>query len=216
MGKLNRLVQGGVAVGWALWAASVAAQAQSPILAGVYTCTDAKGRKLTSDRPIPECTDREQRILNPSGTVRAKVGPMPTPIEKAELEDKEKREIDERNKMLDERRRDRALLTRYPNKDIHDGERREVLAQITTVIQVAKARQTELNRQRLAIDEEMEFYKKEPTKAPVYLHHRYEENTQSQVVQRRFIDEKDAEIRRVTARFDDELTRLRPLWSRSN
>jgi hypothetical protein len=31
-------------------------------------------------------------------------------------------------------------------------------------------------------------------------------------VQKRFIGEQDAEIRRVNARFDEELTRLKPLW----
>ncbi len=212
MSKVNGLVQGGVAVGLALWAVGVAAQAQSPVMAGVYTCTDAKGRKLTSDRPIPECTDREQKVLNPSGTVKARVGPTLTAQEKADQEAKEKREIEERNKTLDERRRDRALLIRYPNKEVHDGERREASAQITAVIQAARTRLAELSRQRVAIDEEMEFYKKDPAKAPAYVRRQQEENIQSQAVQKRFIDEQEAEIRRVNARFDDELTRLRQLW----
>ena len=212
MNKVNSLVPGGVAMGLALWAAGVAAQAQSPIIPGVYTCTDAKGRKLTADRPIPECTDREQKVLNPSGTVKAKVGPTLTVKEKADQDLKEKREIEERNKSLDERRRDRALLTRYPNKEVHDGERREALAQISVVTQAAKTRLTELGRQRVAIDEEMEFYKKDPSKAPAYVRRQQEENIQSQVVQKRFIDEQEAEIRRVNARFEDELSRLRQLW----
>ncbi len=212
MNKVNGLLQGGVTIGLALWAAGVAAQAQSPVIAGVYTCTDAKGRKLTADRPIPECTDREQKVLNPSGTVKAKVGPTLTAQEKADQDLKEKREIEERNKTLDERRRDRALLARYPNKDAHDNERREALAQISAVIQAAKTRVTELARQRVAIDEEMEFYKKDPTKAPAYVRRQLEENIQSQAVQKRFIDEQEAEIRRVNARFDDELGRLRQLW----
>lgn len=212
MNKVNGLLQGGVTIGLALWSAGVAAQAQSPVIAGVYTCTDAKGRKLTADRPIPECTDREQKVLNPSGTVKAKVGPTLTAQEKADQDLKEKREIEERNKTLDERRRDRALLARYPNKEVHDGERREALAQISVVIQAAKTRLTELTRQRVAIDEEMEFYKKDPAKAPAYVRRQQEENIQSQAVQKRFIDEQDAEIRRVNARFDDELTRLRQLW----
>ena len=46
--------------------------------AGIYTCVDAKGRKITSDRPIADCIDREQVELNPSGTVRRKVGPTLT------------------------------------------------------------------------------------------------------------------------------------------
>ena len=213
MNKVNGLVQGGVAMGLALWAVGAVAQIQSPIIPGVYTCTDAKGRKLTADRPIPECTDREQKVLNPSGTVRAKVGPTLTAGEKADQEFKEKRETEQRNKTLDERRRDRALLIRYPNKDVHDGERREALAQVTVVIQAAKTRVVELSRQRVAIDEEMEFYKKDPAKTPAYVRRQQEENIQSQAVQKRFIDEQDAEIRRVNVRFDDELVRLRQLWA---
>ena len=212
MNKVNGLLQGRVAVGLVLWAVGAAAQIQSPILPGVYTCTDAKGRKLTADRPIPECTDREQKVLNPSGTVKAKVGPTLTTQEKANQEFKEKREIEERNKTLDERRRDRALMTRYPNRDVHDGERGEALAQVNVVIQAAKTRVAELSRQRVAIDDEMEFYKKDPAKAPAYVRRQQEENIQSQAVQKRFIDEQEAEIRRVNVRFDDELVRLRQLW----
>jgi len=180
---------------------------------GVYTCIDAKGRKLTADRPIPECTDREQKILNPSGTVKAKVGPTLTAQERIEVEQKEKREMEERNRTADEKRRDRALLIRYPNKGVHDQERQEALAQIAVVVQAAKNRLDELNKQRTAIDAEMEFYKKDPSKAPSYLRRQLEDNIQSQAVQRRFMGEQDGEIQRVNARFDDELVRLRQLWA---
>ena len=62
----------------------------------------------------------------------------------------------------------------------------------------------------------MEFYKKDPSKAPVYLRRQVEENTQSQSVQRRFISEQEGEIKRVNQRFDDELVRLRQLWALAN
>jgi hypothetical protein len=202
------------AVGLALASACASGWAQTPPVAGgVYTCIDAKGRKLTADRPIPECTDREQKILNPSGTVKAKVGPSLTAQERADLELKEKREMEERTRTADEKRRDRALLIRYPNKGVHDQERQEALAQIGVVIQAAKNRLDELAKQRVAIDEEMEFYKKDPSKAPAYVRRQQEENIQSQAVQRRFIGEQDAEVKRVNARFDDELVRLRQLWT---
>ena len=188
------------------------AHAQS-VIPGVYTCVDAKGRKLTADRPIPECTDREQKILNPSGTVKAKVGPNLTAQERAELEQKERRDIEERNRAADEKRRDRALLTRYPSKAIHDQERQLALVQIDVVIHAAKTRLEELMKLRVALDQEMEFYKKDPATAPAYLRRQLDENIQSQAVQRRFIGEQDGEVRRLNARFDDELVRLRQLWA---
>lgn len=201
-----------VALGGSL-GAGVWAQTPQQSVGGVYTCVDAKGRKLTADRPIPECTDREQKILNPSGTVKAKVGPTLTAQERADLEAKEKREIEERNRTVDEKRRDRALLIRYPNKAVHDQERQEALMQIGVVIQAAQRRLDELAKQRIAIDEEMEFYKKDPAKAPAYVRRQLEENINSQQVQRRFIAEQESEIKRVNLRFDDELVRLRQLWT---
>lgn len=192
------------------------AQGSAPLISGVYTCVDANGRKLTSDRPIPECIDREQLILNPSGTVKTKVGPSLTAKERAELEQKEKREAEERNRIADEKRRDRALLTRYPNKAVHDQERQEALKQIDVVVQTAKNRLNELIKQRVALDTEMEFYAKDPKKAPGNLRRQLDENTHNQATQRRFIGDQETEIQRVTLRFDDELVRLRQLWRPNN
>jgi hypothetical protein len=179
----------------------------------VYTCTDAKGRKLTSDRPIPECTDREQKVLNPSGTVKTKVGPTLTAQEKAEQEQRERRAAEEKGRAVEEKRRDRALLTRYPTKTVHDQEREEALSGVNVVIKAASNRLDELIRQRKLLEEEMEFYKKDPTKAPAYLRRQVEENAQSQAVQKRFISEQESELRRINVRFDDELARLRQLWT---
>jgi len=44
-----------------------------------YTCVDSKGNKRSSDRPIPECSDREQRVLNKDGSVRRVIPPTPEP-----------------------------------------------------------------------------------------------------------------------------------------
>jgi hypothetical protein len=201
-----------VQMGFVLWSASIAVLAQSAMVDGVYTCVDARGRKLTSDRPIPECTDREQRVLNPSGTVKQTVGPTLTAQERAAVEAKEKQALEERNRISEERRRDKALLVRYPNKAVHDKERVEALGQISAVKQAATIRLTELASQRAKLAEELEFYKKDPTKAPLYLRRQVDDNAQSTTVQQRFIAEQDDEARRVNQRFDDELARLRALW----
>ena len=42
-----------------------------------YTCVDSKGNKRSSDRPIPECSDREQRVLNKDGSLRRVIPPTP-------------------------------------------------------------------------------------------------------------------------------------------
>jgi hypothetical protein len=49
----------------------------------IFTCTDARGQRHTSDRPIFDCLDREQRELSPSGLVVRTVKPRSTQEEEA-------------------------------------------------------------------------------------------------------------------------------------
>ncbi|MHB8947864.1 MAG: DUF4124 domain-containing protein [Rhodoferax sp.] len=179
---------------------------------GIYTCTDARGRSLTSDRPIPECTDREQKLLNPSGTVKARLSPTLTAQERAALDAREKAAQEERARLNEEKRRDRALLARYPNHVVHDKERAEALAQIGVVRQAAVNRVQELLRQRALLNEEMEFYQKDPSKAPAAVRRQVDELAQSLAIQDRFIADQESELKRVNARFDEELLRLKRLW----
>lgn len=189
-----------------------AVQAQAPVQ-GIYTCVDGKGRKLTADRPIAECLDREQKVLNPSGTVKATVAPALTAQERLDKEKRATAETQERARQAEERGRDRALLMRYPDKAMHDKGRAEALAQVEVVLRSTKLRLEELSRQRAALENEMEFYRKDPGKAPSTLRRQVDENTQSLTGQKQFIADQEAEIKRVNARFDEELVRLKQLWS---
>ncbi len=211
LSPINKTGASALGVALLLWGFAAAAQVQPPVN-GIYTCVDAKGRKLTSDRPIAECVDRSQKVLNPSGTVKANVGPTLTAQELAEKEERDRALAQERARKDEEKRRDRALLVRYPNRGVHDAERAEALKQIAVVKAAAANRIEELKRQRVGLDEEMEFYKKDPSKAPPRLRRQIDELNESQAVQTRFIADQDSEIKRVTARFDEELVRLKLLW----
>lgn len=197
-----------------------ALQAQSQKLEGaspgIFTCTDARGRTLTADRPIAECVDREQRELNPSGSIRRKVEPTYTAREMAEREDRAREAATQAARLTDERRRERALLVRYPNAATHDRERAEALVQVDAVIMAAKKRIAELGEDRKKIDEELEFYKQDTSKAPGAVRRKLEDNTQSVAVQNRFIAEQEEEKKRVNARFDEERGRLKMIWSPQN
>ncbi|MFZ4478937.1 MAG: DUF4124 domain-containing protein [Rhodoferax sp.] len=197
----------------ALATSAASAQTSAPGSPEIYTCVDSKGRNLTSDRPIADCIDREQRMLNPSGTVKAKVGPTLTAQERTDMELRERAEQEERARLSEEKRRDRALLVRYPNKAVHDRERALALAQIGVVRQAAVTRVDELQRQRSAVLDEMEFYKKDPSKAPTWVRRQLDEVNNSLAVQARFIADQDAEIKRVNFRFEEELFRLKQLWA---
>ncbi len=191
------------------------AQAQSsrqqPIN-GIYTCTDANGRKLRSDRPIPQCLDREQTVLNPSGTVKARVGPNLTAQERADVEARRKAEDEARALAQEEKRRERALLIRYPSREVHDQERAKALSQVEEVVDAARKRIEALQLERKKNTAELEFYQNDVNKAPPALRRQIEHVRQSMESQERFIQAQQGERQRINARFDEELVRLRELW----
>lgn len=193
--------------------AALAATALPAHAQGIYSCVDARGRRLTSDRPIPECLDREQEVLNPSGTLKRTLPPSLTAQESAQAEAKARRAQQERARLAEERRRDRALLARYPDKATHDKERQAALAMADDVTVTANKRAALLQGERKKLEAETEFYKKDPAKMPASLKRQIEENQQQIAEQQRFIASQEGEKKRINARFDEELATLRELWA---
>ena len=179
----------------------------------IFSCTDARGNKLTSDRPIAECLDREQKELNPSGSVRRSVAPSLTAVERDRIEAQQRKEAEDKARANEERRRNRALLMRYQNQAAHDRERADALKQVDEVIVTANKRLAELDKQNDAIKAELEFYKNDATKAPAKLRRQITEHDDSVRAQQRFIADQAVEKKRVNDRFDEELARLKPLWN---
>jgi hypothetical protein len=180
----------------------------------IYTCVDAKGRKLTSDRQIPECMDREQKELNSSGTVRRSIAPIPTAQERALLEERERKDNEDKQRQAEERRMQRALLARYPNQPVHDMERAKALRAAQDVIVTSQRRIVELQQEHRQLDTEAEFYK-DRAKWPVKLKRQMEDNEQQATSQQRFVAGQEEEKRRIEKRFDDELAKLKVLWNQA-
>lgn len=195
-----------------LWVACLGGNAAAQ---SIYTCVDAKGRTFTADRPIIECLDRTQQELTRSGTVKRQIGPSLTAHEQAAQQEKDRRTAELRAREAEEKRRDRALLLRYPSRAVHDQERATALAQIDEVIKASSKRTLELVEHRKAVNSEFEFYVKDPGKAPSALKRRLEENDSSMLVQKKFILDQELEKKRVNRRFDEELVKLKELWASS-
>ena len=180
----------------------------------VYSCVDAGGRRLTADRPIEACADREQRMTMPGGAVRI-IGPTYSEKERAEQYARQRQEAEERYRANDGKRRERALAVRYPNKAAHDGERTDAVDVLKGQIKIVQERKSSLLSDRTKIDEEMEFYKKDPSKAPQALQARLKYN-RDEVKE---VDEQVAsineEIKRTHQRFDEEAQMLKQYWPAS-
>lgn len=200
--------------GWVGWVGGVCAAAFLGTASAqtVYSCVDAQGRRLTADRPILECLDREQSERDASGAVRRKRGPVPTPAEQAAADERAQQQALERRRIDDERRKLRALAVRYPDRAAHDRARDAALQAMDQQIHSAQAHLAELQAQRQKLEQELEFYRQDLAKAPAALRHQIEQNRAHIAGQQRVIESEQAEKNRVKARFEEEQARLRPWW----
>lgn len=179
---------------------------------GIYVCVDAKGRRITADRPIPECADREQKELRPTGTVLRVVPPTPTAVELAAKERQEQKAAEERQRLAEQKRVEKLLVARYPNQVAHDADRAKALQAVEEVIATGRKRIAELKDERRKLDTEAEFYRK-PEQRPAKLKHQFEDNDQQAAAQQRFIAAQEQEKKRISAHYDEELARLKQLWA---
>lgn len=178
----------------------------------IYTCTEPQGRRITSDRPIAECMGTEQRELTPGGTLKRTLLPAPTAQERAREAERLREEAARQARIDEERRKNRALITRYPDQAAHDKARAEALAQMDDLIAAVRKREVELDRQRQHTHAELEFYRQDPAKAPLWLKKLQEENARQRASQSLYLSDQVRERQRTSTRFDEELQRLRELW----
>lgn len=192
---------------------SAPAMAQKPPETGIYSCTDAQGRRLTADRPIAACVDREQRVFGPSGVERARLGPTLTDMEREALAAQRRQQLLAEQRARDEARRLRALAYRYPDEASHDAERAAAIAQIDDLAALAQRRVDDLRAERRKVDAEMEFYAKDPARAPAALRRQVSQSDEALAEQARYLAAQEQEKRRIHQRFDAELALLRQLWA---
>lgn len=202
----------GLVAGYVLCCSGYALAQQATKVGDIYICIDAKGRRLTSDRPIMDCQDREQRVLNSSGTFKQRIGPVLTAKEQQEQEQAKLAALAEAEKVADEKRRSRALLVRYPNKAAHDKQRAESLATVDATIDAAKKRITELEQQRDDLAAEVKKLGPE-AKVPAGLRGRVNNNDQNLKAQRRYLSDQEQERQNLVDKYDDELRKLQQMWS---
>ena len=187
----------------------VFAQAAAPGL--IYTCTNAAGKKLTSDRLIPECNGLEQRVLNADGSLRQRIAPTMTTEERAAAEAAEKQ------KQIDEAvhkaavRADFLLLNRFANQAAHDRARAKALDDVNGALKVSEERLAKLARERKPLDDEAEFYVGKPL--PTLLKSQIDANDAAVDAQRQLVQNQKIEAIRINERYDRELEHLRRLWA---
>jgi len=136
-----------------------------------------------------------------------------TADEQLRAEEARRQQDEARQRQLEERRRDQALLARYPNREAHDHQRADAMVQIDAVVRSAQARLNDLVAERIPMQAEADRYKADPARMPAALARRLEANQQTQDAQARFLQSQMEERRRLNARYDEELAKLQKMWA---
>lgn len=186
-------------------------QTPSPPGRLIYTCVDDKGTPLRRDRYIVECSHKEQRILNPDGSLRQVLPPTATPDERAEREAAERRAAEKRTAQKEAAKSDLSLKRRYPNEAAHNKKREADLEPVRQAMRGSEARLLDLAAERKPLMQEAEFYRGRTM--PAWLKQQIDGVDASVAAQREAIRTQEAEIARINKNFDAELDRLRRLWT---
>lgn len=189
----------------------LSALSQAPAGPKIYSCVAPDGRRLTSDRPIPECLTREQRMLRKDGSTQGVLPPAMSPEERAAAEVRAREQAAAEAARRDAARHDRNLLARYPTKARHDAARRAALDDLLGATAASEQRLSDLAKDRKTLDDEAEFYKGKLL--PAKLKQALDANQAAVEAQRLFISQQADEQARVNRRFDIELARLKKLWA---
>jgi len=201
---------GALALG--LMAGGVWAQAVGPgASVDIYVCTDDQGRRITADRPIRECMDRPQRILNSDGSLRGIRNPPMTAQERAAKEAQERQAAEEAAAKAEAVRRDRNLLARYRNEEMHRNARESALDPVRLTMDLTETRLAQLRRERRALEEEARTPKNKDHAATLKL--QIEANDAAAAAQRENTTNQRIELDRINRIYDIELERLKRLWA---
>jgi len=186
--------------------AALSASAQTPTT--MFTCV-ANGKTYSADRPPPECANSDMRELNRDGSVR-RVIPRPLTIEEQRARALEaKKKLEEEERLLAQRRRDRALLEAYANDAEIEAARKKSLEGAEQAIKRSQERTDSLAKDRKRLDDEAEFYKKR--EQPDSLKRAFALNAQAVTAEERIMTEARGEVARINERFDAERKRYKEL-----
>jgi hypothetical protein len=185
----------------------------APQIRTIFQC-ELNGKKLTSDRLIPECVHKEQKELNVDGSVKRIHPPTLTSEERERKEQQErdaKLELAQKNDWV---RRDRNLMQRFPDEAAHRKAREKALDELRIAAKKSAERIEKLLKDRKKLDDDRYFYENEKVKKPLppSLRQDIDANDAALAAQRALAQGQEAEAERITANYDAELVRLRKLW----
>jgi hypothetical protein len=179
----------------------------------IYSCTDADGRVISSDRPIAACSQRPMRELNADGSVRRIIAPPMTKEQQREQAALQKERQDEAWARKVQQSRDRNLLLTFEDERSLESMRRRGLADIDHEIRLATQRILSMDKElKIAQEAAAPWQEENPRKAlPFHFQQRITDAANAILAEDALIADRNIERDRVNSRFDADARRLREL-----
>lgn len=196
------------ALGTLLLTAAGACWAQGTAQGSIFTCS-VGGKTFSGDRPPQECANADMRELNRDGSVRRVIARPLTQDELRARALEAKKRLEEEDRQLGQRRRDKSLLEAYASNEEIEAARGKSLESATQAVARAKVRINNLNGERKKLDDESEFYKKRVL--PDQLKRSYVSIQQQVSQEEKILNDALIETQRINERFDAEKKRFREL-----
>jgi hypothetical protein len=179
----------------------------------MYVCT-VQGHTFTAQEPPEECRSAEIRVLNADGSIHHRI-PAPLSLSQKQAQENAARE----QAQLEEARRaqarqDRALMETYSSPKEIEEARQRALNNAQLLADRAKARLTQLQKDRHHLDDEAEFYAHR--ELPAKLKDALAANLMLQEQQEKSRNDALAQIARINQRYDAERNRLTELESQND
>ncbi|MCE9657010.1 MAG: hypothetical protein K8R60_00495 [Burkholderiales bacterium] len=177
----------------------------------MYSCVNAKGEKLRSDRELSGCVG-EQWELNTDGSRKRLVPLHLSPEEEAAAEEKRRKDEAEATERKIRQRNEERLLKLYPNQAALEAARQNELAATRASITLIEGRIADLMAAHKPLLNEAEFYPNKPL--PPILKSQLDANEALLAAQRQALQGRYDDLKRINDRVDAELQQLRVLWLR--
>lgn len=174
------------------------------------TCCEVDGKRFCGDPAPAQCLNKAKKVFN-RGVAKEIEAPL-TAEQRAARDAEETRKKEEEKKAAEQERRDHALMASYSNAKEIDAARNRAIAEIRRNAEQANNRLDAAQKKQQKLEQEKEFYKKKPLPAP--LKSQIQDNEAEIAAQQKALQDKDADIAAINARFDAEKERYLNLSGR--
>lgn len=186
--------------------AVVAVPAPSAYAAGgTYCCVGANGRRVCGDMLPQECYGRAYREVDAGGNLLRQVDAPLTPEQIAQRQADAARKKEEERALMEQRRKDQALLNAYTSEKDIEFMRNRALADADAGSAEVQQKLKDAQKRKQTLADELEFYKKKSP--PPALTEQIKATEVEIKAQQAAVDAKARERDKINQRFDEEKKR---------